>query len=159
MQPRIRAMATTMIIVVNTVLLLGLTPRTPALASPGLRAVAAPPVAHVYAGQDTVPWYLAVQADSGEAVFKRTCAECHEKVDINGADFRAKWAGRPVYSLFERIRNSMPDSDPGSLPIEDYTYVVAYILKLNGIPPNANRLVADSVALRGAKLLIAAPGS
>lgn len=147
MRPRLRAIGAAIIPVASGALLLGADTHAP---SEFVRANGA-------ALQDTMPWYLEVQADSGEAVFVRTCKECHEKVDVNGADFRAKWAGRPVYRLFERIRSSMPDSDPGSLPIEEYTYVVAYVLKLNGIPATSVRLVPDSAALGSAKLVLASP--
>lgn len=158
MPSRTRALGAAILIAASTGLLLGLGPRESAAHAPRTDVVPRL-LAATAERQDTMPWYLDVQADSGEVVFKRSCVECHEKVDVNGADFRAKWTGRPVYRLFERIRSSMPDSDPGSLPLEDYTYVVAYVLKLNGIPATSTRLVPDSAALEGAKLIIAAPAN
>jgi cytochrome c553 len=111
-------------------------------------------------GVDTIPVYSDSQATAGQAVWTKTCSECHESKDVTGADFRTKWAGQPVFTLFEQIRTTMPDGNPGSLPREDYAAAMAYILKLNGLPAGATPLAADSVALAGIKLILppAPPG-
>jgi hypothetical protein len=57
------------------------------------------------------------------------------------ADFRLKWGGQTTFDLYKNIVTTMPDSDPGSLPRADYEDVVAYILKLNGIPAGMATLV------------------
>ncbi len=105
-------------------------------------------------GVDTIPVYSDSQATAGQAVWTKTCSECHESKDVTGADFRTKWAGQPVFALFEQIRTTMPDGNPGSLPKEDYAATLAYILKLNGLTPGAAPLVADSAALVGVKLIL-----
>ena len=111
-------------------------------------------------GVDTIPVYSDSQATAGQAVWTKTCSECHESKDVTGADFRTKWAGQPVFTLFEQIRTTMPDGNPGSLPREDYAAAMAYILKLNGLPAGTTPLAADSVALAGIKLVLppAPPG-
>lgn len=108
-------------------------------------------------GQDTVPVYSDSQATAGQAVWGKACAECHETKDVTGADFRTKWAGQPVFSLFEQIRTTMPDGDPGSLPRESYEAALAYILKLNGLTAGTAPFAADSVALAGVKLILPPP--
>ncbi len=108
-------------------------------------------------GVDTIPVYSDSQATAGQAVWTKTCSECHESKDVTGADFRTKWAGQPVFTLFEQIRTTMPDGNPGSLPREDYAAAMAYILKLNGLPAGATPLAADSVALAGIKLVLPPP--
>jgi mono/diheme cytochrome c family protein len=113
-----------------------------------------PPGHAVRFGVDTVPVYSDSQATAGQAVWTKTCAECHESKDVTGADFRTKWSGQPVFTLFEQIRTTMPDGNPGSLPREDYAAALAYILKLNGLAAGAAPLASDSVALSGVKLVL-----
>lgn len=105
-------------------------------------------------GQDTVPVYSDSQATAGQAVWGKACAECHETLDVTGDDFRTKWSGQPVFTLYEQIRTTMPDGDPGSLPKEEYEATLAYIFKLNGLAAGAVPLVADSVALAAMKVIL-----
>jgi mono/diheme cytochrome c family protein len=99
------------------------------------------------AAGDTTGVYTEQQAADGLAVFTKTCSECHETKDVTGPDFRTKWKGRPVFALFEQIRTTMPDGNPGTLTREQYLSAVAYILKLNGLPAGPTPLASDSVAL------------
>jgi hypothetical protein len=46
----------------------------------------------------------------------------------------ARWSGRTVGDLFDVIRLTMPDDDPGSLPREQYADLLAYILAVNTLP-------------------------
>ncbi len=92
------------------------------------------------------------QAERGNQVFTRVCLECHERTEMANPDFRLKWGGQTTFDLFKSISTTMPDSDPGSLPRTDYTDVVAYILKLNGIPAGGAELVADSTQMSAAKI-------
>ena len=90
--------------------------------------------------------YTAEQAERGSQVFGYRCITCHQRTDYANPDFRLKWNGQTAYALFERIRSSMPDTDPGSYGINEYQEVVAYILKLNGLPAGTAPFVGDSVA-------------
>ena len=114
------------------------------------------PGAAVRDGQDTVPVYSDSQATAGQAVWGKACAECHETKDVTGADFRTKWAGQPVFTLFEQIRTTMPDGNPGSLPREEYAAAMAYIFKLNGLTAGAAPFTGDSTALANVKLILPA---
>lgn len=96
--------------------------------------------------------YTEAQAERGNQVFTRVCLECHERTEMANPDFRLKWGGQSTFDLFKNISTTMPDSDPGSLPLADYTDVVAYILKLNGIPAGAAELVADSAQMSAARI-------
>lgn len=102
--------------------------------------------------QDTTAVYSDSQATAGQAVWAKSCAECHETKDVTGPDFRTKWGGQPLFTVFEQIRTTMPDGNPGSLPKEDYAAALAYILKLNGLPAGGTPLATDSVALSAIKL-------
>lgn len=91
------------------------------------------------------------QADVGGQWFRSVCVECHAN-NLSDTDFRAKWGGRSAYELFDRMRNSMPDSDPGSLTPETYAALTAYLLRLNGMPIGTTMITTDSSTLAGIKL-------
>ena len=96
--------------------------------------------------------YSDAQAERGAGVFRKVCVSCHAREDMASADFRVKWNDQPLFDLFRRISTSMPDDNPGGLPLADYTDVVAYILKLNGVPAGAAELAADSTAMSAARM-------
>ncbi|MCE2941159.1 MAG: c-type cytochrome [Gemmatimonadota bacterium] len=96
--------------------------------------------------------YTEQQAVVGEAYFRGYCLECHGAADMANESFKAKWHGRPAFDLFERLRTSMPDGAPGSLPRQTYADIVAYFLKLNGVPVGAMPLGADSLVLSRVRL-------
>ncbi len=102
--------------------------------------------------RDSTPLYTEEQATAGAALFTKVCAECHEKKDIAGADFRAKWNGRTLYDLYELVRTTMPDSDPGKFSRDEYAGALAYILKQNGLPSGTTAVMPDSAAMSGVKL-------
>lgn len=92
------------------------------------------------------------QLEAGQQWFSSVCFECHAD-NVADADFKAKWNGRTAYDLFDRMRNTMPDSDPGSLTYETYLALTAYLMKLNGMPSGTARLPSDSTALATVKLV------
>lgn len=99
------------------------------------------------AWSDTARIYSEEQAVAGQAAWTKVCAECHETVDVTGADFKTKWRGQSVFALFEQIRTTMPDGNPGTLSREEYAATVAYILKLNGLPAGEKAMPTDSASL------------
>ena len=94
---------------------------------------------------------VAQQVEVGGQWFRAVCVECHAD-NLSDAEFRAKWNGRTAYDLFDRMRNSMPDSDPGSLTPETYAALTAYLIKLNGLPVGTTVLAPDSASLAPIKL-------
>lgn len=120
------------------------------LAGTGMRAQE--PSGRVEFGvRDTLKVYTEEQAAEGQAVYTKVCSECHETKDVTGADFKTKWVGQPLFALFEQIRTTMPDGNPGTLTREQYAATVAYILKLNGLPAGTAPLATDSAALAAIK--------
>jgi mono/diheme cytochrome c family protein len=101
-----------------------------------------------------IPGYFTVaQAARGEKVFAAQCATCHARKDLSSPDFHLKWNGRTVFDLFERLQSTMPESDPGSLSAAEYADVVAYLMKLNGMPAG-KMVVAPGPALKKQKLVM-----
>ena len=91
--------------------------------------------------------YTADQAASGKSLYVMHCVSCHTAVLHTGPEFAAKWEGRPFWDLFSYVRESMPKSEPGSLTPLEYARVLAYMLKMNGMPSGTTVLPTDSTAL------------
>jgi mono/diheme cytochrome c family protein len=97
-------------------------------------------------GADTTGAYTEEQAERGVAVWKAVCVECHELDDMTNADFRLEWNGKTLYALYDLIRTTMPDENPGTLTREQYLDVTAYVLKLNKLPAGPAEFTGDSTA-------------
>jgi mono/diheme cytochrome c family protein len=102
--------------------------------------------------------YTASQADRGEGVFRKSCLECHVPDDYRGEAFKSKFVGGTAFDMFEQIRTSMPQSDPGSLTRQQYADVVAYLFRLNNLPTGANELSTDADPLKAIKVVAIDPG-
>ena len=84
------------------------------------------------------------QATRGEDVFWNICAECHFEEDFGGP-FIQSWAGASVKDLVDEIVATMPEDNPGGMPMEQYVDVVAYMFKINGMPTGDDELTAENV--------------
>jgi mono/diheme cytochrome c family protein len=115
-----------------------------------LRAQAAAPAPPVYSDS---------QANRGQLWFESACVACHPTRDMSSPDFQVKWKGMSALDLFSRISNTMPLTDPGSLSRRTYVDIVAYLLRINGLPAGTTALAADSAALRQAPLSFGSPPS
>jgi len=102
--------------------------------------------------------FTAEQASAGRAIYQATCSSCHlpdmkgtfEAPPLAGANFMNTWRNRPTSDLFNRIRTSMPISNPGSLSDQDGVNLVAYILQANGAPAGTQVLTAQTIVPIGA---------
>jgi hypothetical protein len=82
------------------------------------------------------------QASEGAALYRSHCASCHgdglggaEAVPaLVGVTFSATWEGVPLFDLFERIRTTMPPGKASAVTRPGYASIVAYLLKVNGMP-------------------------
>ncbi len=91
--------------------------------------------------------YNEAQAARGREIYALNCMSCHTPASHAGPEFVAKWDGRLFWDLFQYVRESMPKSEPGSLTTREYLSVLAYLLKMNGLPAGSDELPADSTAL------------
>lgn len=92
--------------------------------------------------------YTKAQAQRGEAAFRAYCAGCHHPDQFVGPAFLSGWDGRPMAELFDTVRETMPQDNPGSLRREDYVDVLAYLLQLNGLPEGKAELPTEDAALK-----------
>lgn len=88
------------------------------------------------------------QVARGRAGHRAQCASCHGTEAYSGEAFATAWKGQKVFDLFELIRTTMPNDNPGSIPQNELVDIVAYILNLNGYPPGEAELPNDPEALK-----------
>lgn len=96
--------------------------------------------------------YSDKQAERGEAVYKASCLECHVPSDYTGDAFTAKFVGGTAFDMFEGIRSSMPQNNPGSLSNQQYADLVAYLFKLNGLPARETEMSIEKDSLKAIKV-------
>lgn len=97
--------------------------------------------------------YTAAQATTGQGLYESTClGGCHGRSDHTGIAFRQRWAGHSLFELFQLIHDRMPDDDPGTLSSDESLQLVAYLLKLNGLPAGSDALGSDATALKKIKI-------
>lgn len=87
--------------------------------------------------------YSRAQATRGQQVFLTMCKSCHTPESHTSEAFVAKWNGRSLSELFQFISDQMPKNEPGSLSPEEYADVLAYVLRLNRIPPGETDIPAE----------------
>jgi hypothetical protein len=96
--------------------------------------------------------YTLAQAAKGRNVFNGACLGCHTTATHMGPAFELKWFGRPRGELYGYLSNLMPKSAPGTLTEDEYVWVTAYILKLNGMPAGKVELNAEPVWLKAVRI-------
>jgi cytochrome c5 len=96
--------------------------------------------------------YSAPQASRGEETYMNICVACHPAGTYTTPAFKTTWSGRPLADLYDQVKQKMPKNDPASLTAEEYAQVVAYLLKINGVPAGKSDLPADSDALKKIKI-------
>ena len=88
--------------------------------------------------------YTAAQAQRGRRVFEDTCSTCHSTEEWQDELFLARWDGESVYRFWFFMYERMPDdAPPYSLPREQVSDVLTYILQLNGLPSGDGELGSD----------------
>jgi len=109
--------------------------------------------------------YTDAQAARGAALYTAQCANCHGATlggveaapALTGTVFLGTWDGVSLGELAERIRVSMPQTDPGSLSRRETADVLAYMLQAGRFPAGAAELPADAAALGAITLRAARP--
>jgi cytochrome c len=101
--------------------------------------------------------YTDQQASRGESIYRNMCLACHHDSDHTGAVFKQNWDTRTAFDLFEIIRTTMPNDDPGRLPREDYSSIVAYLFKVNKMPSGKKPLPTDSTGLKQIVIAVSDP--
>ena len=85
--------------------------------------------------------FTTAQAAAGQMVYDAQCKTCHNKRFYR--DTLRAWNNQPLLYLWETVLGTMPADNPGSLMLEEYTDVIAYILQQQGFPAGDNELDPD----------------
>lgn len=109
--------------------------------------------------------YTDAQAARGAAIYTGQCASCHGATlggleaapALTGTVFLGTWDGVSLGELAERIRVSMPQTDPGSLSRRETADVLAYLLQVGRFPSGTGELSADQSVLGAIVLRTARP--
>jgi S-disulfanyl-L-cysteine oxidoreductase SoxD len=112
---------------------------------------AAPAVRSVWDGV-----YTEDQAKRGEPVYHKECAACHgdqltggeSAPPLTGGAFLSNWNGLTLGDLFDRIRKTMPQSNPGRLTRQQDADVLAFMLSRNKFPSGKTELYRQSEMLK-----------
>jgi mono/diheme cytochrome c family protein len=122
----------------------------------GARSLPAQPTA-IRSTKDRV--YSAAQALQGRDIYAGRCQSCHTAISHTGPPFRTNWDKRLLMELFDYMVEKMPKDSPGTLTTEEYTQVLAYILRMNGMPAGPDDLPSDKAALKAIRIDAPVPKS
>jgi len=99
--------------------------------------------------------YAESQAMRGQTIYKDRCASCHGDglagrvgPALMGDGFLTVWSKEPLSELAAKIRNTMPQTEPGTLTWQQTADVVAYILQVGKFPAGRTELRGDEQALK-----------
>src|SRR5678816_174214 len=109
--------------------------------------------------------YTDEQAGRGQKLYAQQCAQCHgdgltgveAAPPLTGDMFNSNWEGVALSDLFERIRTSMPQNNPGSLTRAQTADILAHMLKVGGFPAGDTQLDGQTGALTPIKFLTYKP--
>jgi cytochrome c553 len=95
--------------------------------------------------------YTEAQAERGRAAYQQSCVSCHREdlrgdstaPSLVGESFLFLWGDMEVGELSGRIQKLMPPERPGSLPVQTYADIIAFILQRNAFPAGETELAAD----------------
>ena len=99
--------------------------------------------------------YTAEQAERGAAIYGKECAPCHgaslsgveQAPALAGDQFNSTWEGQSLADLFDRMRTTMPQTNPGSLSRAQNADILAFILRSGGFPAGERPLDGTAGAL------------
>ena len=101
--------------------------------------------------------YTDAQASRGADVYVMSCKSCHTPASHTGATFATWWKGKTLGDLLGFVSTKMPKNDPGGLDPQQYADVVAYLLRMNKMPPGASERPADADAVKDVRIEVGAP--
>ncbi len=110
-------------------------------------SVEAPTPAPVARQPSALGFYSPEQAARGRRKFRQVCGECHSVSEFRGPDFESEWRRQTVWDLFRQVVRTMPKDNPGSLTLQTYADVIAYILQLNEYASGEFELVLGQEAM------------
>jgi alcohol dehydrogenase (cytochrome c) len=101
--------------------------------------------------QEVALTFTTPQAARGKAAYESGCIACHGPnlsdgalgTPLKGPVFIAKYGGKTANELFDAMRTRMPTTAPGSLSLDTYAALLAYILEQNAIVASDRDMPSD----------------
>jgi cytochrome c len=95
------------------------------------------------------------QQTRGKALYLDKCSACHQETlkgttetpPLTGDMFWMNWETYSANNLFQQVKATMPEDNPGGLKPEEYVDIVAYVLKFNEVPMTGD-LASDADSLK-----------
>ena len=86
--------------------------------------------------------YTASQSERGKAAFEKNCSHCHNAdlagstraPSLKGDRFMGDWFDTNVYTLFTKLRDTMPATYPETVADGVKLDILTYLLQANGFP-------------------------
>jgi cytochrome c len=111
--------------------------------------------------------YTEEQAKRGEPIYRKECALCHGDMlmggesapPLSGGTFLANWNGLTMGDLFDRIRKTMPQTNPGRLTRQQDADILAFMLSINKFPSGNTELYRQSEMLKEIRFESAKPAA
>lgn len=111
--------------------------------------------------------YTEEQAKRGEPIYRKECALCHGDMltggesapPLTGGAFLANWNGLTMGDLFDRIRKTMPQTNPGRLTRQQDADILAFMLSINKFPSGNTELYRQSEMLKEIRFESAKPAA
>ena len=100
--------------------------------------------------------FTSEQASRGKSSYDGVCARCHgvpltggtdSGPALKGSTFLSHWENDALGSLYTKIRDTMPQTGPGTISEEVKIEVLAYLLQQNGFPAGTAELEIDVAIL------------
>jgi mono/diheme cytochrome c family protein len=119
---------------------------------------------HAVSAQEKSQWdgvYTEEQAKRGEPLYTQHCSSCHGPdlaggemaPGLTGGDFQSNWNELSVGQLFDRMRVSMPQNNPGSLSRQQNADILAFMLHKGSAPAGTTELPTQSEVLNTIKFV------
>ena len=96
--------------------------------------------------------YSGEQAKRGQQIYQGQCLSCHGNTlegvvgpPLAGDGFLSVWSARPLSDLVDKIEQTMPQDDPGTLSRQQATDLAAYILQVGTFPAGQTELSAATL--------------
>jgi mono/diheme cytochrome c family protein len=109
--------------------------------------------------------YTQEQAKRGDELYAQHCASCHGPdmtggemaPGLTGGEFASNWNDLSLGDLFERMRISMPQNNPGSLSRAQNADILAFMLFKSNFPEGKTELPPQTEVLNTIKFVASKP--
>jgi mono/diheme cytochrome c family protein len=105
--------------------------------------------------------YTTAQAERGKAAFVKSCSNCHSSTldgtvrapALRGDRFMADWINTNVYTLFTKLRDTMPATYPETVADDVKLDILTYLLQANSFPGGSTELKLDEKDLANIQIV------